>query len=149
MLSWIGLGSPTTVLVSLGKKEGPCEARAPLRLGPEHPRPGGRTSRCLSSKGLRWRSPAQSVADELAAAALEEHLDVLLSAKEREQGLHGAAPRGPWLTDCRTPGNCEAGRENLPQRFLFMGKKGNETKKTKLKPSVYFNVLHNDVDSII
>ena len=95
MLSWIGLGSPTTVFVSLENKEGPV--LSPDIYPPGSPNTKGQESEFLITspqRELRSHSPAQRVADEFAAAALEEHLDVLLPAKEREQGLHCAVLRG-------------------------------------------------------
>lgn len=89
MLSWIGLGSPTTVFVSLENKEGPV--LSPDIDPPGSPNTKGQESEFLVTflqRGLRSHSPAQSVTYEFAAAGLEEHLNVFLSAKKREQGFY-------------------------------------------------------------
>lgn len=89
MLSWIGLGSPTTVSVSLEDKEGPV--LSPDINPPGSPNTKGQESGFLVSflqQELRSHSPAQSVTYEFAAAGLEEHLNVFLSAQEREQGFY-------------------------------------------------------------
>lgn len=96
MLSWIGLGSPTTVFVSLENKEGPV--LSPDIYPPGSPNTKGQESEFLITspqRELRSHSPAQRVADEFAAAALEEHLDVLLPAKERAGFAPRGAPGGP------------------------------------------------------
>ena len=111
MLSWMGLGKPTTVLVSLERRE-----RARLGAGRSKPEPPtGRSETTTPKRSQRAQDfsaakrrataaptlvasattplesaappdwlcgtpPAQGVADELAAAGLQEHLNVLFSA---------------------------------------------------------------------
>lgn len=112
MLSWMGLGKPTTVLVSLKEGKSQAESRA------EHPGVGQRPPRDKAmeqpakafpaamqrqkqppdwplpqatpsgSTGLALNPPAQRVADEFAAAGFQEHLNVLLPATKRKGKSH-------------------------------------------------------------
>lgn len=116
MLSWMGLGKPTTVLVSLEEGKSQAGSRA------EHPGVGQRPPRDEamdqpakaspaatqrqkqppkwpppqaphnSSTGLALHSPSQRVADEFAAAGFQEHLNVLLPAAKREGRSYSHLP---------------------------------------------------------